>query len=225
MKPEKKPQVSIAKEPKVEVQSKVPIVEPLRSTGLVKLAVSKQEEKKEELDLKPFPFKPEPERTKKPRGHPPSKPSKFVKGEFHESDYESDYESRPPPKWKPADSDGEDQIYGTVRAPHGKPKMHRQHVRTPTPPTVFDQPPECEGPPRPKIDFPESEPEVERQATPEIIIPEKVEVVKPVPKIVAKEGKIFKSQPKKIESPSRRSPSPVLTPGSPPLEGYVPPPK
>lgn len=222
---EKKPQVTVIKEPKVEVQPKVPIVEPLKSTGLVKMAVTRQEEKKEELDLKPFPFKPDPEKPKKSRGPPPSKPSKFVKGEFHESDYESDYEGRPVPKWKPADSDGEDQIYGTVRAPHDKPKTHRHHVRTPTPPTVFDKPPEYEGPPRPKIDFPESEPEVEREKTPEIIIPEKIEDVKPLPKIVPKEGKIFKSQPKRAEPPPRRSPSPVLTPGSPPLEGYVPPPK
>ena len=225
VKPEKKPQVIIAKEPRVEVQTHVPIVAPLKSTGLVKMAVTKQEMKKEELDLKPFPFKPEPERTKKSRGHPPSKPSKFVKGEFHESDYESDYEGRLAPKWKPADSDGDDQTYGTVTAPHGKPKMHRHHARTPTPPTVFDQPPEYEGPPRPKIDFPESEPEVERETTPEIIIPEKVEVVKSIPKIVAKEGKIFKSQPKRAEPPPRRSPSPVLKPGSPPVEGFVPPPK
>ncbi|XP_063883939.1 titin-like isoform X4 [Scylla paramamosain] len=222
---EKKPQVTVIKEPKVEVHPKVPIVEPLKSTGLVKLAVTRQEEKKEELNLKPFPFKPDPEKPKKPRGPPPSKPSKFVKGEFLESDYESDYEGRPVPKWKPADSDGEDQIYGTVRAPHDKPKIHRHHVRTPTPPTVFDKPPEYEGPPRPKIDFPESEPEVEREITPEVIIPDKVEDVKPLPKIVPKEGKIFKSQPKRAEPPPRRSPSPVLTPGSPPVEGYAPPPK
>ncbi|KAG0730308.1 Titin [Chionoecetes opilio] len=220
VKPEKKPQVAFAKEPRIEVQSKVPIVEPLKSTGLVKMVVTKHVEKKEELDLKPFPFKPEPERPKKNRGPPPSTPSKFVKGEFHESDYESDYEGRPPTKWKPADSDLEDLTYETVQAPPSRPKVYRHHARTPTPPTVFDQPPEYEGPPRPKIDFPESEPEVERETTPEIIIPEKIEVIKQLPKIVAKEGKIFKSQP-----PPRRSPSPVLTPGSPPLEGYVPPPK
>ncbi|MPC14700.1 Myopalladin [Portunus trituberculatus] len=162
--------------------------------------------------------------TQKPKPEEASHPASRSQVKF-EKKPQSDYEGRPVPKWKPAESDGEDQIYGTVRAPHDKPKTHHHHIRTPTPPTVFDKPPEYEGPPRPKIDFPESEPEVERETTPEIIVPEKVEDIKPLPKIVPKEGKIFKSQPKRTEPPPRRSPSPVLTPGSPPVEEYAPPPK
>lgn len=213
------------KETVVKPQASVPRVEPLKSTGLVKQAVTKQESKIE-LDLKPFPFKAEPSKPKKPRGEPPPHPSKFKKGEFHESDYDSDFEGRIPPKWKPADSDAEDQSFGSVSAPAGIHKAHLPHQRTPTPPTAFDVPPQYEGPPRPKIDFPESEPEPDRETSPEIVIPAKIEVVRePVPpKIIPKEAKIFKSQPQKPKPPPPRSPSPELKPGSPPVEDYAPPP-
>ncbi|KAK4306760.1 hypothetical protein Pmani_021420 [Petrolisthes manimaculis] len=213
------------KETVLKPQPSVPHVQPLKSTGLVKQAVTKQESKSE-LDLKPFPFKAEPSKPKKPRGEPPPQPSKFKKGEFHESDYDSDFEGRIPPKWKPGDSDTEDQSYGSVSAPAGVHMGPQRHQRTPTPPTAFDVPPQYEGPPRPKIDFPESEPEPDRETSPEFVIPEKIEVVQaPVPpRIIPKEAKIFKSQPQKPKPPPARSPSPELKPGSPPVEDYAPPP-
>ncbi|XP_063589622.1 titin-like [Penaeus indicus] len=217
--------VSLKTEPEKDVKTpiKVPRIEPLKSTGLVKQAVTIQEKEKIELDLKPFPFEPEPEKPKKPRGPPPSHPSKFKKGEFHESDYDSDYEGKIAPKWKPADSDAEENVYGKVQPPLGKGKVSQPHVRTPTPPSAFDQPPQFEGPARPKIDFPESETEPERDVSPEIVIPEKVEYVAPPepPKVAPKEPKIFRSQPPKKELPKKeppkkepppRSPSPVLQP-------------
>ncbi|XP_069941739.1 titin-like isoform X5 [Cherax quadricarinatus] len=208
-----------------EKVTKVPEIHPLKSTGLVKQAVTQQVKEKEELDLKPFPFKVEPEKPKKPRGAVPPQPTKFVKGEFHESDYESDYEGRIPPKWKPSDSDAEDQGYRKIKVSVGTPKVSQPRIRTPTPPTVFDEPPQFEGPPRPKVDFPESETEYEREISPEIIIPEKVEIlIHPEPPLVVpKEPKIFKSQLQKKVAPPKRSPSPVLKPGSPPVEDYVPP--
>merc|ERR1712142_321187 len=89
--------------------------------------------------LEPFPFEPEPTKPKKDRGPPPTMPKKFIKGEFTESDYESDYEGRPKPKWKPNDSDAEDPVYQNIRA--SLPKDARPSIekeRTPTPPTKFE---------------------------------------------------------------------------------------
>ncbi|XP_042876868.1 titin-like isoform X4 [Penaeus japonicus] len=226
-KPVKKTIPKTVPETDVRAPVKVPKIEPLKSTGLVKQAVTIQEKEKIELDLKPFPFEPEPERPKKPRGPPPSQPIRFKKGEFHDSDFDSDYEGKIPSKWKPADSDAEDNVYGKVQPPRGKSKLSQPHERTPTPPSAFDQPPQFEGPARPKIDFPESETEPERDVSPEIVIPEKVEYVAPPepPKIAPKEPKIFKSQPPKKEPPKKepppRSPSPVLQPGTPPEELYA----
>lgn len=42
-------------------------------------------------------------------------PLKFVKGEFRESDYESDYECRIQPIWRPNDSESEEPVYKPVR--------------------------------------------------------------------------------------------------------------
>lgn len=102
-----------------------------------------------ESSLEAFPYKPEPTRPKRPKGPPPPSPSKFVKGEFRESDYESDYEGRIPPVWR----SGAEPSYKPVRpvlTPSGR---HSQASgRTPTPPTEFDRPPQFSGPPRPKFE-------------------------------------------------------------------------
>lgn len=74
----------------------------------------RQQEKK----LEPFPFKPEPERPRRATSvPPPPTPSKFVPGEFRESDYESEVEStRIKPKWSPVGR--EDGLkYRRVKAP------------------------------------------------------------------------------------------------------------
>ncbi|XP_043261539.1 uncharacterized protein LOC122402644 [Colletes gigas] len=67
---------------------------------------------------------------------PPSpSPSKFVKGEFRESDYESDYDGRIPALWKPRGYESDDQSFRPVK-PHlagpaiGKPASKE----LPTPP-------------------------------------------------------------------------------------------
>ncbi|XP_050486212.1 titin isoform X4 [Bombus huntii] len=47
---------------------------------------------------------------------PPSpSPSKFVKSEFRESDYESDYDGRIPPLWKPRGYESDDQTFRPVK--------------------------------------------------------------------------------------------------------------
>lgn len=84
---------------------------------------------------------------------PPSSPSKFVKGEFRESDYESDYDRKITPIWRPNDSDSEPISYKPVRpvlsTPTSRPTSQISEGFSPMPPTVFDQPPN--GPPRPKF--------------------------------------------------------------------------
>lgn len=105
-----------------------------------------------ETKLEPFPYTPETPRPKRAKVPPPPSPSKFVKGEFRESDYESDYEGRIPPIWRVADSDGEP-AYRPVRpnlTPSGR--VSQTSGRTPTPPTEFDRPPQIVGPPRPKFE-------------------------------------------------------------------------
>lgn len=108
-----------------------------------------------EVELEPLPFKPDAPKPKiSMKVPPPPSPSKFIKGEFRESDYESDYESRIAPVWRPIDSDSEPS-YKPVRlvfTPTGRRSGISDSVRTPTPPTEFDRPPQFQGPPRPKFE-------------------------------------------------------------------------
>lgn len=106
-----------------------------------------------ELNLEPFPFKPDPVKTKPTKGGPPPTPSRFIKGKFTDSDYESDFESvRIPPKWKPCASDNEEPSYRIVRPPKVKESQRSRSTEPePLPPSKFDQPPQFQGPPRPNI--------------------------------------------------------------------------
>lgn len=63
--------------------------------------------------LEPLPFTPEPERPRRATSvPPPPTPSKFIRGEFRESDYESEVESaRIKPKWAPGASDADNLHY------------------------------------------------------------------------------------------------------------------
>lgn len=56
-----------------------------------------------------FPFSPEPDRSRRSTSvPPPPTPSKFIRGEFRESDYESEVESaKIKPKWTPGGSDAD----------------------------------------------------------------------------------------------------------------------
>jgi hypothetical protein len=175
--------------------------------------------------LEPFPFKAEPPQpvVKHIVGPPPPSPSKFVKGEFRESDYESDYDSRIPAKWRPYDSDADEPSYKPVRpnlTPSGRQIQSEASVgvRTPTPPTEFDNPPQFGGPPRPKFE------PIEKPSAPvklEVKIPEKSQkVFKPTP--------IVPKTPSPVEvivaTPAVKEPDIVLQPGTPPELGYAPPP-
>ncbi|XP_046401656.1 titin isoform X2 [Ischnura elegans] len=102
------------------------------------------------VELEPFPFKPDPQKPRHPSGPPPPKPKKFTKGEFRESDYESDVDSvRIKPIWAPHESDGDEPQYRKVRPPSTTPKRADTVDRggpSPAPPTEFEKPPELCGP-------------------------------------------------------------------------------
>lgn len=122
----------------------------LVATPIITTQTSEQvyEKHDKHVQMESFPYKYETDqrRVKVP---PPPSPSKFVKGEFKESDYESDYEGRIPPVWK-KDSEPAYRPVRPVLTP-----TQQAHVpcrKSPTPPTEFDNPPHIEGPPRPKFE-------------------------------------------------------------------------
>lgn len=90
-------------------------------------------------------------------------PAKFVRGEFRESDYESDYECRIQPIWRPYDSESEEPVYKPVRpgfkTPIKKPEVSR-HLNSvqsvaPAPAPAFElkpgSPPEIGFAPSPDV--------------------------------------------------------------------------
>lgn len=82
---------------------------------------------------------------------PPPSPSKFVKGEIKESDYESDYDGKIPVIWKPYDSDSEPCFRSIRPVLTPTQKKEPQYVQSPAPPSDFDVPPSFDGPPRPRF--------------------------------------------------------------------------
>jgi hypothetical protein len=176
-------------------------------------------------NIEPFPFKAEPPQptVKHIVGPPPPSPSKFVKREFRESDYESDYDSKIPAKWHPCDSDADEPSYKPVRpvlTPSGRQSCSQAslEVRTPTPPTEFDNPPQFGGPPRPKFE------PIEKPSP-----PVKSESRKPgKPQKVFKPTAVIPKPPSPIEmivaTPAVKEPDVILQPGTPPELGYAPPP-
>lgn len=164
-------------------------------------------------------FKPElPKQPKRGKLPPPPSPSRFVKGEFKESDYESDYEGRIPPVWTPSEVDG-DRAYKPVRpvlTPSGRHSISSAGVRTPTPPTEFDQPPQIEYPPRPKFE------PIEKPKQP--IKLDEILKVSPKPQIVFKPkplpAKPVHTMEMVVATPARQEY--ILKPGSPPEIAYAP---
>lgn len=159
-------------------------------------------------------FKPEPSRPKRGKLPPPPSPSKFVKGEFRESDYESDYEGRIPPVWTPSETDG-GQAYKPVRpvlTPSGR--RSSTGARTPTPPTEFDNPPHIECPPRPKFE-PIEKPKqtikldeiLKTSSKPQVVFKPKAVQAKPIMEMI-------------VATPARKEY--ILKPGSPPEIAYAP---
>lgn len=87
-----------------------------QTTKVIKFGDQRKSEYSEKLE--PFPFKPEPERQRAGSLPPPPTPSKFIPGEFRESDYESEVEgARIKPKWSPGGGVNDALHYRKVRAP------------------------------------------------------------------------------------------------------------
>jgi len=101
-----------------------------------------------------LPFTDTPQRPHKSKSGPTPIPKRFEMGEFRDSDYEGDEDIKIRPKWQPADSESEDPYYGRVEAPKKilTKKAHQERKRTPTPPSLFEVPPEVGGPLRPTIE-------------------------------------------------------------------------
>lgn len=167
--------------------------------------------------LEPFPFQPEPEGPKTAKCPPPPSPSKFIKGEFRESEYESDYESKITSVW----GSDFDKTYRPVRpvlTPTERAQSHK--ARTPTPPTEFDHPPKMTGQSRPKFE------PIEK--------PKKVlkvdEVTKPLPRQVVFKPKPIPAKPVPYDGVVVATPAVPekvhLQPGTPPEIAFAPgPPK
>ncbi|PSN37212.1 hypothetical protein C0J52_12781, partial [Blattella germanica] len=202
---------SVSTKPKKEI--------PITTTVTQSASQVHKEEKFENLE--PFPFKVEPAQPtqKRARGPPPPSPSKFVRGQFHESDYESDIDTRIPVKWRPYDSDADEPSYKPVRpilTPSGS-RIHSRasEGRTPTPPTEFDNPPQFGGPPRPKFE------PIEKPVKLDDVLrtPEKPQkVFKPTPVTPKRHSPIEMI----VATPAVKEPEVVLQPGSPPELGYAP---
>lgn len=154
-------------------------------------------------DLEPFPFTPLPERPRPPRVGPPPVPSKFVKGRFTDSDYESDFEAvKIPSKWKPSSDTEETPVYRRVAAPKlSSIPRSRSTESEPLPPSKFDRPPQIEGPPRPTISFEDSR-ELRREAAQQQ---------------TKKQVKHFTKTQHDIRKEPPPPPVPPLKPGSPPI--------
>lgn len=137
----------------------------------------------EEPRLEPLPYNAEPAKPRQfIRAPPPPSPSKFIKGEFKESDYESDYDHKIAPIWRPNDSDSEPMYYKPIRpilTPTGGGRTSNlSDGMSPVPPAVFEQPPKFEGPPRPKFQPIEKPKQTIQQP---ILKPAQQHVFKPTP--------------------------------------------
>lgn len=169
-------------------------------------------------DLEPFPFKPDPEKTKGARLPPPPTPSKFIKGRFADSDYESDFEAvRIPVKWKPCQSDTEEPTYKKVRPPKlTSATRSRSTEPEPLPPSKFDHPPISYGPPRPTLDLEATKKELKREYT-----SQQIKQIKKETKQVHKTRKIPSPPKLKPCSPPQfisAEPTKPKSPGSPKLK-------
>lgn len=174
-------------------------------------------------DLEPFPFKPEQEKPKSPKPPPPPTPSKFIKGKFCDSDYESDFELvRIPAKWKPCVSDTEEPSYKKVKPPKlSQATRSRSTEPEPMPPSKFDQPPHFQGPPRPTVDLETTKRELKKEFTVTKISKQQQQQqqIRREVKVPVVQPKVLPVvQPKVLPVVQPKVPSPPeLKPGSPPI--------
>lgn len=154
-----------------------------------------------EQPLEPFPFVPDQPQPRKAYS-PLSvvKPSKFIPaGCSRESDYESDYDgAKIRPRWTPAGSDAEyEPAYRKVQPPSSAASANKKPTtgaRTPTPPSVFDQPPSFQGPPRPVIsptDVIKIKSALDKSEERPVVLVKPKAIRLPAPPITAQTGKVL----------------------------------
>lgn len=85
---------------------------------------------------------------------PPPSPSRFVKGEFRESDYESDYDSKTQSIWRPISAQSDKAYKSVTPNLYQTPQNFSSQFKTPPPPSAFETPLQFStGPPsRPKFE-------------------------------------------------------------------------
>lgn len=161
--------------------------------------------------MEPFPFKPDPPRSKPTKCPPPPRPSRFVKGSFTESEYESDCDSvRIPVKWNPWQSDSEDYSYRKVRPPPPVNPVKRPHSATgqPVPPSEFEKPSQFESPSKSVVTQPS---QISKSAKSKIIKTEETYTNT----YSSKETKMFQSKPQAVKPASPPYSVPKHKPTSP----------
>lgn len=106
------------------------------------------------INEEPISIQYSPEPQQKMRIQPPPSPSRFIKGEFRESDYESDYDARIQPMWRPSSAQS-DKVYKPVtpNLSNQTPQNFSSQFKTPPPPSAFETPLQfSSGPARPKFE-------------------------------------------------------------------------
>jgi titin len=113
---------------------------------------------------------------------PPPSPSKFVRSEYRESDYESDYEAKIQPVWRPSSAQSYKPV--TPNLSNQTPQNFSSQFKTPPPPSAFETPLQYSGPPsRPKFE-PIEKVQVHQQKK----VENKQRVFKPTPVTPARNG-------------------------------------
>lgn len=193
-------------------------------------------------DLEPFPFKAGQDKPKSPKPPPPPTPSKFIKGRFCDSDYESDIEAmKISAKWKPCTSDNDEPSFRKVKPPKlGQVKRSRSTEPEPLPPSKFDHPPQFQGPPRPELNLEQTKRELKKEVTIKQIVKKQQQTKReiktskhqyqPIPQPKQQFQPIVQPKPQFQPivplQPQPKVPSPPeLKPGSPPIFVQVEPPK
>ncbi|XP_017775027.1 PREDICTED: titin [Nicrophorus vespilloides] len=141
--------------PPLPPKQEQPIAPPIPAKTMKPMKVVESKPFEKFPDLEPFPYKPDPDQPRQQRVGPPPTPSKFIKGRFADSDYESDFEAiRIPSKWKPYASDNDEPSFRHVRAPKTSTLPRSRSIeKEAIPPSRFEQPPPVSGLPRPTINF------------------------------------------------------------------------
>lgn len=126
------------------------------------------------IDLQEFPYSPAPIVPKQAKLPPPSTPSKFIKSEYIESDYETDYK-------KLYEIDSDDRKYRPIKAPTPTSQLKSMDMKTSAEsPCQFEIPPIMNGEMRPKF-TPQSQQSTQQHAKSITTQQQQHEIQKPKP--------------------------------------------